>query len=94
MTRQERHEVLGHANGANAWSTAPMWDGECLVQIQVTDVRADHSRAGQPHLRVHVGAVHVHLTTVRVDHLCDLQNGRFEHPMGGGVRDHQCAQLL
>src|SRR5262245_6119332 len=39
-------------------------EAESLVQIEVADVAADGGRAGQPHLRVQVGAVHVDLPAV------------------------------
>ena len=68
MARQEGHEMFRHANGPHAWATAPVGNGEGFVEVQVTHVRANHARAGESHLRIHVGAIHVHLPTVGVDH--------------------------
>ena len=42
----------------------PCGIAERLVQVQVADVGADRGRARQADLRVHVGAVHVHLAAV------------------------------
>ena len=45
-----------------------------------------------PHLRVHVGAVHVHLSPIVVDDLADLIHTLLVHSVGGGVRDHESTQ--
>ena len=64
---QERREMCRDADRAHAGAAAAVRDREGLVQIQVAHVRADVAGAGQADLRIHVGAVHVHLAAVVVD---------------------------
>ena len=64
MPRQIWRKVFRDGDRAHARTTAPVGNGKCLVQIEMTDVRADRRRAGQADLRVHVGAVHVDLPAV------------------------------
>ena len=42
------------------------------MQVEVADVGADVAGAAEADLRVHVGAVHVHLAAVLVDDRADL----------------------
>ena len=93
MTGQERHEVRRHANGAHSGSATPVRNREGLVQVEVTDVRANHAWAGQPHLGIHVGAVHVHLAAVGVNQLRHFEHRGFKHPVCGGVRDHEGTEV-
>ena len=72
MTRQKRRQVTCDADWSHARATATVRDCKRLVQIQMTDVGADRGGTRQPDLRVHVGAVHVHLTAVLVDDVADL----------------------
>lgn len=58
---QEGRQVGLHADGAHAGAAAAVGDAERLVQVQVAHVGADDAGGGEPHLRVHVGSVHVHL---------------------------------
>ena len=67
MARQIGREMLRHRDRAHAGAAAAVRDRERLVQVQMTDIGADRGRAGEPHLRVHVGAVHVDLSAVLVD---------------------------
>ena len=66
VARQVRREVRRHGNRPHARPAAAVRDGERLVQVQVADVGADRRRTRQADLRVHVGAVHVHLPAVLV----------------------------
>ena len=50
-------------------------------------------RAGQPDLRVHVGAVHVDLAAVRVHDGADVADGVLEHAVRRGIGDHQRRQV-
>ena len=71
--------MLGDADGTHPRTAAAVRDAERLVQVQVTDVSADIRRAAQPDLRVHVGAVHVHLAAVLVHDRADLPDRLLEH---------------
>ncbi len=50
------------------------------------------TRTGTAHLCIHVGTVHVHLTTIFMDDIADIVNALLIHSMRGGVRHHQCCQ--
>jgi hypothetical protein len=69
---QERHQVLDHADRADARAAAAVRDAEGLVQVQVRDVAAELARRGQADQRVHVGAVHIDAAAMRLDHRADL----------------------
>ena len=71
-----------------------MRNAERLVQVQVAHIRADPGRAGQPHLRVHVGAVHVDLPAGLVHRLADRADIHLEHAMRARIGDHQRRQFL
>mmetsp|Transcript_75959 Transcript_75959/g.183660 ORF Transcript_75959/g.183660 Transcript_75959/m.183660 type:complete len:504 (-) Transcript_75959:911-2422(-) len=94
MVRHERHELLLHADRPHPRPAAAVRDAKRLVQVKVADVGADEPRRGEPDLRVHVRAVHVHLAAALVHdghHLLDL---RVEDAERGRVRDHQRRQLV
>ena len=60
----------------------------------MTDVRADRRGAGQADLGVHVGAVHVDLAAMLVNHRADVPDVLFEHAVRRGVGHHQRRQLV
>mmetsp|Transcript_126480 Transcript_126480/g.219147 ORF Transcript_126480/g.219147 Transcript_126480/m.219147 type:complete len:549 (+) Transcript_126480:1398-3044(+) len=94
VPRQEGGQLGLHPNGAHARTPSAVRDGEGLVQVEVAHVRAHVPGAAQTDLRVHVGPIQVHLPPVVVDKLGDLLDGRLEHPMGGGVGDHDGGQVV
>src|SRR5213078_503252 len=61
MARQKSDQVLGHANRSHARSAAAVGDAKRLVQVQVTDVRAEVGGTAQAYLGVQICAVHVNL---------------------------------
>jgi hypothetical protein len=78
MPRQKRRQVRRHRNRSHPRSAASVRNRERLVQIQMADIGADRGRAGQAHLRVHVGAIHVYLAAVLMDDAADLLDGVLE----------------
>ena len=94
MVRQERPQVLRHADRPHPRAAAPVWDAKRLVEVQVAHVRSDVGRPDQPHLRVHVGTVHVHLSAVRVNDLANLADGGLEHAMRRRIGHHQCHERV
>jgi hypothetical protein len=94
MTRKIRSEVFSHTNRPHPGTTTAMRDRKRLVQIEVTDIGTNRRRTGQPDLRVHVGAVHVHLPAMLVDDGADVTDVVFEHAVRGRVGDHQARQLV
>ena len=93
MVRQMRREMRRHADRPDAGSAAAMRDAERLVQVEMADIGADRRGAGQPDLRVEVGAVHVDLAAARVDDLADLADRRLEHAVRLGIGHHQRRQI-
>mmetsp|Transcript_33392 Transcript_33392/g.78103 ORF Transcript_33392/g.78103 Transcript_33392/m.78103 type:complete len:520 (-) Transcript_33392:742-2301(-) len=93
VRRDERLEVRGHANRADARPAAAVRDAEGLVQVEVADVGAEVAGAAQADLRVHVGAVHVDLPAAGVDRVADLDDGLLEDAVGRRVRHHERRQL-
>ena len=84
MVREERRQMPGHADRSHARPPSAMRNAKGLVQTQMADIRADHRRRGQPHLRVQIGAIHMHLPTPLVDHLADVADRCLENAMGEG----------
>ena len=74
MARQERRQMGGHANGANARTAAAMGNAEGFVQIKVRDVAAETSRLAQADHGVQIGAVDINLAAMRVDDRANLGN--------------------
>src|SRR5690606_19759803 len=74
MVGQEWHQVLGHANRPHTRATATMRYTECFMQVEVTDIGSDASRAGEAHLCVHIGTVHINLSAVLVNNLTYFDN--------------------
>jgi hypothetical protein len=94
VRRQVRDQVGAHADRADARPAAAVRDAEGLVQVEVAHVGADVAGAGEPHLRVHVGAVHVHLPARAVHRVADLADGRLEDAMRRRVGDHERRELV
>ncbi len=86
--------MLADADRAHSRSAPTVRDTERLVQIEVADVRAEISRAGEPHHGVHVGAVHVHLAAVLMHQVTDFANSLLEDSVSGGIGDHQRREPL
>ena len=86
--------MCGNPDGADSWPTSTVRDAEGLVQVQMADVRADVAGAGQPHLRVHVRAVHVNLPAMGVDDFTNLLARLLEDAVGGRIGDHQAGEVL
>ena len=79
-------------NGTHARASPTVGDTERLVEIDVTYVRPVVTRAAQTHLRVHVCAVQVDLSSSSVHDLADFANCCFENPVGRRIGDHQGGQ--
>lgn len=64
------------------------------MEVEVAHIGSDSARGGEPHLRVHVGTVHVDEAAVLVDDVADVGNGFLKYTVGGRVGDHQCRQAV
>ncbi len=92
MAWQIGRQMRRCADWPHARSAAAVGNAESLVQIQVAHIRADVARTTQPHLGIHVGAIHIDLSTVTVDDGANLTDGRLENAMSGRVSDHERGQ--
>ena len=72
-------EVRGDADRPHAGAAAAVRNTERLVKVEVADVGADVAGRGEADLRVHIGAVHVNLSAVRVDGGADVLDRGLEH---------------
>ena len=79
-----------------AYAGAASSVGRCkgFMQIQVTDVRSDKSRIRQSYLCIHVGSIHIYLSSTGVNDLADLYDFRFKDTVCRGIGDHQCGQVI
>ena len=84
MAWQKRREMCRHANWSHAGSAAAVRNRKRLVQVQMADVCADRRGTRQPDLRVHVRAVHVHLTADSVNDGADFRMASSNTPWVDG----------
>ena len=94
MLRQERNQMLGHADRAYAGTTTSVRRREGLMQVQVTYIGADRTRICQSNLRVHVGAIHIKLSTASVNDLAHLLDVHLEDTMRRRIGNHAGSQTL
>lgn len=91
---QEGEEMRRNADGAHAGAAAAVGDAECLVEIEVANIRSEVSRAAETDLGIHVCAVEIDLTTRFVDERADFADCGFEDAVGRGVGDHECPKFI
>ena len=71
--------MFGHADRSNTRTAATVRDAKCFVQIQMANISAVVTRATKTDLRIHVRAVHVNLSAVRMHDVADLADRWFEN---------------
>merc|ERR1719223_1079471 len=64
VTWDEWLQMLLESNGSDTWSTTTVRNGEGLMQVQVTNIGTNGSWRGQTQLGIHVGTIHIDLSTV------------------------------
>ena len=73
--------MRAHADRADAGAAPAVRDTKRFMQVQMRHIRAKLTRLRHTHHGIHVGAIHVHLTTGCMDHVADARNGFFKHAM-------------
>ena len=73
---QELRQMRADRDRTDAGTAPAVRNAECLVQVQVRNVRAEFARRGEPDQRVEVRAVDVHLAAVGVNDVADLADAR------------------
>ena len=81
FSRQERGKMFGNTDWSHAGPPAAVRNTKGFVQIQMANVRAIITRAAKTDLGIHVCAVHVNLTAVRVHDVANFANRGFENAM-------------
>ena len=94
MPRQERDEILDHADGPHARPAATVRNAERLVKVQVAHVATEVARGRHAHQRVHVGPVDIDAAAVAMHDLAQLRDLRFKHAVGAWIRDHHRRQSV
>ena len=77
----------------HARPTAAVRDAEGLVQVEMTDIHPEISRAAEAHLRGKIRAIHIDLTAARMDDFGRLDNRFLKHAVGGGIGDHRAGKV-
>ncbi len=86
--------MIRNGNGTHAGTTASVRNGKGLMQVEMANIGTYQGRFGKPHLRIHVGAVHVYLSPCIVDNPHHLLYGGFKYTMGGRISNHEGRQVL
>ena len=94
MSWQEGGQMILHTNGPHAGSTATMRYGKGFVQVQVTNVSTNQSGCSEANLGIHVGAVHVYLTTMSVDDGGNVFHSLLIDTIGAGIGDHDASKVF
>ena len=94
MAGQKRRKVRFHTNRAHARTAAAVWNRKSFVQVQMRNDRTEFARFGQPDLRIHVRAVHVHLPTELMHDVANFHNILLEYAVRGRIRHHQARQVV
>ena len=91
---QEWSQVLGHTDRTYTRTSTSVGDGKGLVQIQMAHVCSDEARTGQSYLSIHVGTVHIHLTSTLVDAMAKIDNVRLEDTVRTRVGNHHGSDFV
>src|SRR5437870_10438200 len=85
--------MFGNADWSYAGPAAAVWNAKGLVQIQMANVRAVIPGTTETDLGIHVRAIHVDLTAVRVHDVANFANGGFKHTVRGGIGHHPRGEM-
>ena len=94
FARQTVRHLLHAAYSSCTGSATAVRRSEGLMEVEVTYVRADEGRIGPAYLRVHVRAVHIDVTAVRVNRIDHLPDSLLENAVGRWVRDHTAGEVV
>ena len=86
--------MLRDADRSHARAAAAVRNAKRLVQIEMTNIRADVARPAEADLRIHVRAVHVNLAAMRVHDFANFADGRFENAVRGRIGHHERAEII
>ena len=85
--------MCGHADRAHAGAAAAVRDAECLVQVEMANVRTDIAGTAKGDLRIEVGAVHVDLSAGGMHQITNFTDAFLKDPVRGRIGDHEGGEL-
>ena len=81
-------QVRFDSDWPHARAAAAVRDAKSFVQIQMRNICAVIAGTRQPNLRVHVRAVQIHLSAVRMNEVANLADLLFKHAVRGRISHH------
>ena len=81
--------MLLDSNRTHSRTSTSMRDAECLVQIQMTHISSNFTRASVTDLSIHIGSVHVDLASFSMHHFTHLHDILFKHTVSRWIGDHE-----
>src|SRR4029453_16146342 len=93
FSRQKRRKMFGNTDWSHAGPAAAVRNTKGLMQIQMANVRAIITGAAKTDLGIHVRAIHVDLTAVRLHDVTNFASGYFENAVRGGIGHHQRGEI-
>ena len=94
IARQIWGQMRLHPNRPHARPPAAMRNGKGFMQVQMANIAANFARFHQPHQRIHICAVQIHLPPKVMGNTANLAHGFFKHPMRAGIGDHAGRQPI
>jgi len=94
MAGQEGCQMGAHRNRPHARPAAAVGDAEGLVQIDVGHVATECAGRRDAHQGVEVGAIDIDLAAGGMDVRAHFGHRFLEHPVGGGIGEHEGGELL
>ena len=82
MSWNKWSQMFHVSNGSDTWTTSTMWNGESLMEIQMANISSDQTWRGKTKLSIHIGTIHVNLSSVMMNCVADFLDISLEHTMG------------
>ena len=87
-------KVAFHRDWTNTGASTAMWDTKCLVEVEMAYIRTNFSRTAKTNLSIHVGTIHVDLSTVLMDDLADGLDFGLEDTKCARIGDHHSCEIV
>jgi len=81
VCRQELSQLRVAQDGAHSRPATTVRYGKGLVQVEMTDISPDVTRAGKAYLRIHVGAVHIDKPAILMNNFYHPGDSLLKHTM-------------
>jgi len=77
---EEWRKVGSHTNGTHTRATTTVRNAESLVEVKMADISTNSARAGQTHLGIHDGTIHVNLTAILMNNIANVDDALLKSP--------------